>query len=466
MSRPATVRLAAAPGSGRSKGRGLVVAALGRAGPRAAASRARSVGKRRRFASSGHRATLACTFLHSLVGSFLWSFAANLDRGPGGTLLASTEAWRSALALTPLLAGLALRVPVGVAADRFGPRRVGLACVGLTGLGVCLSWLGFSSTVGRAVSGTLIGFAGASLAASFPLGSRWYPLEFQGLALGLIGMGSVGSALALLLRPLVVSAMGMRAALGGLLVPLLGLFAAYACVARDCPVLLSTGPLGRTLGAVRKPDTWSCRVLCTLTLGVLAGVAAFLPTLLLDQYHLSGAVSAEVMALLFAAASLAMPVGGALADEFGGLRALQGALVAVAFFALCVASIPQSMVEVALMFALFVALGTGSGALFQVVGTRFRDHLGAVAGVITATGGLAGFVLPEVFELLREPTGTYGTGFVFVAFAAAGAGLLAARMRRDWLLEGEESGRRRDPERLLRGRGAAGLALAPSLQDS
>ncbi|HYC23244.1 MAG TPA: MFS transporter [Candidatus Bathyarchaeia archaeon] len=418
---------------------------------------------RRRFISSGHRATLACAFVQSLLGSFVWSFTSNLDLQPGGTLVAGAQGWGSSLAWLPLLAGLALRVPVGVAADRFGPRRVGFLCVGLTLLGVYLSWLGFGWAPDRVVIATLAGVAGASLAASFALVSRWYPLEFQGLALGLIGAGSMGGALALLLRPLLESSLGMGRALGLLLVPILALFAAYAFVARDCPVVVSIAQFPRPLAAGRKPDAWYCRVLWTLTLGVLAGLAAFLPTLLLEQYHLSGAVSARVMALLFVAASLAMPVGGALADDFGGLRALQGALVAVAFFALCVASIPQSMIEVGLMFALFVALGTGSGALFQVVGTRFRARLGAVAGVITATGGLCAFVLPEVFELLRRPTGTYGTGFVLVSFAAAGAALLAARMQRDWLEEGGESGGRREPGRPPRGGGATGVALASSL---
>ena len=49
--------------------------------------------------------------------------------------------------------------------------------------------------------GLLLGVAGASFAAALPLASRWYPPQYQGLAMGIAGAGNSGTALATFFGP-------------------------------------------------------------------------------------------------------------------------------------------------------------------------------------------------------------------------------------------------------------------------
>ena len=48
--------------------------------------------------------------------------------------------------------------------------------------------------------GFLLGIAGASFAVALPLASRWYPPQYQGLAMGIAGAGNSGIVLATLVR--------------------------------------------------------------------------------------------------------------------------------------------------------------------------------------------------------------------------------------------------------------------------
>ncbi len=68
----------------------------------------------------------------------------------------------------------------------------------LTGLRRRLVASGVNNYNSVLVLGLLLGVAGASFAVALPLASRWYPPEYQGLALGIAGAGNSGTALAAL----------------------------------------------------------------------------------------------------------------------------------------------------------------------------------------------------------------------------------------------------------------------------
>jgi NNP family nitrate/nitrite transporter-like MFS transporter len=78
-------------------------------------------------------------------------------------------------------------------------------------------------------------------------------------------------------------------------------------------------------------------------------------------------------------------------------------------------------------------LGMGAGAVFKMVPTFFPETKGAVTGIVGAAGGLGGFFPPLLLGVVKDATGEYVMGFVFlVAFAwlCAGQALSVREPRR------------------------------------
>ena len=71
-------------------------------------------------------------------------------------------------------------------------------------------------------------------------------------------------------------------------------------------------------------------------------------------------------------------------------------------------------------------LGLGNGAVFKMVPAEFPEATGAATGIVGAAGGLGGFFPPLVMGVVKDATGEFVLGFVFlVAFACMCAGLVA-----------------------------------------
>jgi NNP family nitrate/nitrite transporter-like MFS transporter len=67
-----------------------------------------------------------------------------------------------------------------------------------------------------------------------------------------------------------------------------------------------------------------------------------------------------------------------------------------------------------------VALGLGNGAVFKLVPQYFPEKIGTAAGLVGALGGLGGLFPPLILSVIRNATGTYAWGFVFLALFAFG----------------------------------------------
>jgi NNP family nitrate/nitrite transporter-like MFS transporter len=69
--------------------------------------------------------------------------------------------------------------------------------------------------------------------------------------------------------------------------------------------------------------------------------------------------------------------------------------------------------------ATMACLGTGNGAVFQLVPQRFAATIGIATGLIGAVGGLGGFVLPNLLGSMKQSAGSFGAGFIVLATVAA-----------------------------------------------
>ena len=77
-----------------------------------------------------------------------------------------------------------------------------------------------------------------------------------------------------------------------------------------------------------------------------------------------------------------------------------------------VATLPASLLAVAVLFVGMGLLGMGNGAVFQLVPQRFPGRMGIVTGVVGAAGGLGGFFLPSILGAVKDATGAYGAGLM------------------------------------------------------
>ena len=137
------------------------------------------------------------------------------------------------------------------------------------------------------------------------------------------------------------------------------------------------------------------------------------------------------------AGSLFRPVGGAVADHFGGVRTLT---VLYAIAAAAFATIATGLSTIFLSLPVFIlgmlCLGMGNGAVFQLVPQRFSQEIGVMTGLVGMTGGVGGFYLASSLGYSRQLTGSYGSGFlIFALLALAALGCLTmvrGRWRSTW----------------------------------
>jgi len=367
-----------------------------------------------RFLKAGHTPTLVAALLYFDVSFMAWVLL-----GPMAPFLRDelglSATGQGLLTAIPLLGGSLFRPILGGIADRIGGRRTGLLGMTLTLLPLFAGWQFAYAAWHFYLIGFCLGVAGASFAVALPLASRWYPAEYQGLAMGIAGAGNSGTLLATLFVPRLAEHYGWAPAFGMAMLPVAMVFVIFALLAKDSPAPRPVTTLRDYRLIIRESDTLWLAFLYSLTFGGFSGFASFLTTFFHEQYQLSRVSAGDFTTLVVVAGSLLRPVGGWLSDRLGGYRLL---VFLLAGFALClggVSSTPPLGVAVPLLFVGMGMLGMGNGAVFQLVPQRFPDRMGIVTGLVGAAGGLGGFFLPTVLGAARDLTGSYASGLLLFA---------------------------------------------------
>ncbi|MFI5455988.1 MAG: MFS transporter [Isosphaerales bacterium] len=386
----------------------------------------------RDFRRAGHMPTLLSAFLYFDVSFMVWILPGALANSivPEFGL---SDSQKGLMVAVPLLGGALLRLVLGLLTDHIGARRTGILGMALTILPLLLGWLWADRFDKLLLVGLLLGVAGASFAAALPLASRWYPLRYQGLAMGIAGAGNSGTALATFLGPRLAQAWGWHAVFGMAIVPLLATLALFVIFAKDSPNQPAPRSLADYAGVLRMRDTWWFCLFYSITFGGFVGLASFLNVFFLSQYGLSRVEAGNFTTLCVIAGSFLRPFGGYLADRLGGVRMLTVLYIAVGAVTLGLTSLPPLAGGAMLLFAVMALLGMGNGAVFQLVPNRFPKEIGVTTGLIGAAGGLGGFVLPNVLGSLKELTGSFSGGFLAFALVGGFGGAAAlAYASRGW----------------------------------
>ena len=388
------------------------------------------------FWASGHWPTLVAAFLYFDLAFMVWVILGPLAPAISEDL-SLTPAQKGLMVAVPTLAGAVLRVVNGLLVDRIGPKRSGAISQLIVIAGLFAAWFfGVHSFAGTLALGVILGFAGASFAIALPLASRWYPPEHQGKAMGLAGMGNSGTVLAALFAPGLAKLFGWNAVLGLACIPLTVVFVAYLLLAKDAPDQPPPRTLTEYFRPLRSADAWWLMAFYAVTFGGFSGLASSLSLYFTDQFALTPVMAGYCTAVCVFAGSLVRPMGGALADRIGGTNALTMVL-AVATLALAgVSAAPTLGSALGLFVVAMLALGTGNGAVFQLVPQRFRQEIGIMTGLVGMAGGVGGFYLASSLGFARQLTGSFAAGFLIFAalalLALMGLTLVKAKWRANW----------------------------------
>jgi NNP family nitrate/nitrite transporter-like MFS transporter len=345
----------------------------------------------------------------------------------------------SLMLATPVLVGALGRIVVGALTDRFGGRRmftgVLLAAVPAVLLVALAGVLGsYWLLIG---AGFLLGIAGTIFAVGIPFSSAWFPPSRRGFATGVFGMGMIGTAVSAFVTPRLAKGIGYvptYLVIAGVLVAVaivVWLFVGESPAWKPCREPL----VPMVKGALKLALSCQMSVLYAFVFGGFVAFSTYLPKYLLTIYPDDvDAIGAGTRTALFAAAAvIARPIGGVLADRFGpkiiSLISLAG-IVATAYI---VGQQPPEGVLTGVVFLLMAsAMGLGMGAVFAWVGPSTPpDKVGAVTGVVAAAGGLGGYFPPLVMgATYNAETNSYALGLWLLVLVGAGA-LVVAGMLRD-----------------------------------
>jgi MFS transporter, NNP family, nitrate/nitrite transporter len=320
------------------------------------------------------------------------------------------------LVAVPVVLGSLARIPLGLLTDRYGGHRVFTLLLLLVVVPTALA--GFTASFGSLLGvAFLLGLAGASFAVGVPFVSAWFPPERRGFALGVYGMGNIGTALAGLVAPRVAAAAGWPVAFWVWIPLLLAMAAAFWLLGHDAPTFQPVAtPAGQRLAVFRRePLSWVLALFYFVTFGGFVAIANYLPTLLVSEYKLDVTDAAARASGFVVVATLARPLGGYLSDRRGGAAVLNVVFAVVAACAVILAFGPHIGVITVAFLVSACLLGLGNGAVFKLVAEHFPREAGVVTGLVGAAGGLGGFFPPLLMGFVRDVTGADAIGFMLLS---------------------------------------------------
>lgn len=334
---------------------------------------------------------------------------------------------RFMLTAVPGLVGATLRIPYSFVVQVFGTRAVvtlATASLLVPSVGVGLAVRDTSTPFWVLVLlAAAAGLGGGNFSAFMSSTSLFYPRSRQGSALGVqAGIGNLGVSLVQLATPLVIGAAFLGPVAGGPLrsavsgrgfwlqnaaflwvIPVAVVTLLAAVYLRSIPV---TAGFRQQAVIFRRKHTWVMTLLYFMTFGTFSGLAASFALLIHEVFgKLPGAPDPLRYAFLGAlVGSLARPLGGWIADRWGGARVtLVSGIGMIAASGLAIlACRPGSAADFPLflgaMLALFFTSGLGNGSTFRMIPVIFpRQEAAPVLGWTAAIAAYGSFVLPVLF---------------------------------------------------------------------
>jgi NNP family nitrate/nitrite transporter-like MFS transporter len=385
------------------------------------------------------RRNLFFSVLSEHIGFSIWTLwsVLVLFMGPEYGL---TPADKFMLTSMVTLVGAVVRVPYTFAVAIFGGRNWTIISAGLllvptvAAFTVMEPGTSFSTFL---LVGLLAGIGGGNFASSMTNINAFFPLRKKGWALGLnAGGGNIGVPVIQLAALAIIGAGGGPRVLLGIYIPLILVAAVMAALFMD-NIESVKNDTGAAKDAARDAHTWIMSFLYIGTFGSFIGYSFAFGQVLQNQFGRTPLEAAYVTFIGPLLGSLIRPLGGWMADKYGGAKISLWNYVGmgVATAILIGASMEKSLALFTGAFVvLFVLSGLGNGSTFKMIPGIFQNKAlarglqgeeaaaygrrlsGASMGLIGAVGALGGVGINLAF---RQSFLSYGSGTgAFVAFLA------------------------------------------------
>lgn len=339
---------------------------------------------------------------------------------------------------TPILTGAVSRLPLGILADRIGGRIVYTV---LMLVAAAAAWMtaGAKSYEMLLIGALGLGLSGGSFAVGTSYVSRWHSREQQGTALGLFGLGNVGTSLTHFLAPITMVAFDWPGVLRIWALTLALVAVAFWFLTKDDPATVarrkSKAPgmtLAEQTAPIRRLQVWRFSTYYFFTFGAYVALSLWLPRYYMAVYGLDIAVAGLLGAAFSVPGSVFRAFGGWLADRIGATRVMYTtfiACIAITFllsypptdyivhgiegdfrFSLAMGLVPFVLLTVLLGF--FMSLG--NAAVYKHIPAYYPEAVGPVGGLVGMIGALGGFVLPIWFGALNDFTNLWTSCFMLL----------------------------------------------------
>ncbi|WP_138757950.1 nitrate/nitrite transporter [Modestobacter altitudinis] len=385
------------------------------------------------------------------VGFSIWSLWSVMVLFLPEPVFGIDPAGKFLLTTLPTALGAFVRLPYTFAVAKFGGRNwtiisASLLLVPTIATAVVLE-PGVSYSTLLVVS-CLAGVGGGNFASSMTNINAFYPTRLKGWALGLnAGGGNLGVPVIQLVGLLVLATAGAEHPRVVLYVylPLIVVAAVGAALLMDNLTTARNQPRAMR-EAAREGHTWILSFLYIGTFGSFIGFGFAFGQVLQNQFaddFATPLAAAQLTWLGPLLGSLIRPLGGSLADRFGGARITFWNFLAMALGAavVLVASQVESLPLFLLGFVLlFVLSGIGNGSTYKMIPAVFRTRAmdavatgtdsavadkhalrmsGAVIGIAGAVGAFGGVLVNLAFRQSFLSTGSGDGAYIaFIAFYA------------------------------------------------
>jgi len=322
-----------------------------------------------------------------------------------------TAVQKSTAVALPVLLGSLARIPLGMLTDRLGGRFVFAAVMILSLLPAFLMG-GVRDYLHLLIYGFLIGISLASFSVGVGFVSGWYSADRQGFALGVYGAGNIGQSLAVFGAPLIAAACGLRWGFWTFGVLLAIWLCVFALAARNASRRGAPKSFAETLRPLQDRRSWELSLYYFLTFGGFVAMAIYLPIFLTEIFHLTPQDAGFRTAGFVVLATAMRPLGGVLADRFGGRSILKWVFPFTGGMAIFLAC-PLMVTFTIGALGVAGAIGLGNGAVFKLVPEYFPSSVGSVTGLV---GARAAWV--DSFHPSCEASSRSGQGRSFPDFDA------------------------------------------------
>ncbi len=396
----------------------------------------------RAFLKSGHTPTLFAAFFYLAFSFVIW-----VMNGAMAPFISEqfhlTAAQKGTLLSIPIVAGAIMRFPLGLLAQYVGRKTATLVELSLITMTMSFGYFFVQTYDDLLKMALLLGVAGASFGVAMSLGSGWYPPKYKGLAMGLVGAGNAGTAIAALVAPPLAQAYGWQTVYGFAAIASLVPILVVALMAKEPPDRDEHASMKEHLACLLEGDGWVFSLIYVVTFGGFIGLATFLPTYYYDQFGVSKVQAGQLTMLAALMGAVVRVFGGWISDHWGGVNTLTVVLVVVAFALVGVGLSSSSLaLTTLLLIVCFAALGAGNGALFQLVPLRWPTSTAVAGSMIGEIGALGGGMVPTLMGQAKQNVNSFLPGFVAMAVFSLLMLVVMRKMQVRWTRTWAEKGGR------------------------